>query len=60
MSKLSEQLRLEILKGNHMEHFKIAKDYSQIMDINDPRRKRIEDSANELVDLIHNTKNVKK
>lgn len=58
MSKLSEKLRLEILKGNHLEHFKIAKDMAQFVDIEDSRRKRIEQSTNELVELIHS--NVKK
>lgn len=56
MSKLSDKLRLEILKGNHLEHFKIAKDMAQVVNIEDPRRKKIEESTNNLVELIHKTK----
>lgn len=55
MSKLGDKLRLEILKGNHLEHFKIAKDMAQVVDIDDYRRKRIEDEANNLIEQIHIT-----
>ncbi len=39
MSKIQH----EILLGNYWEHFKIAKDFALIYDIDDPRRTKIEE-----------------
>ena len=55
--KQKDKIALEILKSNHLEHFKIAKDLSMLLDIDDPKRKRIEDETNNLVKLINNFKN---
>jgi hypothetical protein len=48
-----DKIRLEILRGSHMEHFKIAKDMAMFMDIDNPRKKIIEDEANKIVHEIH-------
>ena len=48
-----DEIRLEILRGSHMEHYKIAKDMSMFLNIDNPRRKKIEEEANKIVNEIH-------
>lgn len=51
-----EKIRLEILRGNHMEHFKIAKEMASYLEVDNPRKKRIEDEANNIIGEIHKIK----
>jgi hypothetical protein len=54
------QHKLEILNSNYWEHFKFAKDLAGFLDHDHPRRRRIEDKLNEMVDEIHQlNKNIK-
>lgn len=47
------QIRLEILKGSHLEHFKVAKEMSMFLDSDNSRKKSIEDEANKIIAQIH-------
>lgn len=49
----NDEIRLDILRGSHMEHFKIAKEMSMFLDVNNPCKKKIEDEANEIINEIH-------
>lgn len=49
----NDNIRLEILRGNHAEHFKIAKEMSMYLDVNNPRKRKIEEEANNIVNEIH-------
>jgi hypothetical protein len=51
-----DKIRLEILRGNHMEHFKIAKEMASYLEVDNPRKKRIEDEANNIIGEIHKIK----
>jgi len=51
-----DKVRLEILRGSHIEHFKTAKDMALFMDIDNPRKKKIEDEANKIINEIHKIK----
>ena len=54
------KLKLEILNSNYWEHFKFAKDLAGFLDYDHPRRRRIEEKLNEMVDEIHQlNKNIK-
>lgn len=44
--------KLEILNSNYWEHFKFAKDLAGFLDHDHPRRVRIEEKLNEMVDEI--------
>ncbi len=45
--------KLEILNSNYWEHFKFAKDLAGYLDFDHPKRKKIENKLNEMVDEIH-------
>jgi len=45
--------KLEILNSNYWEHFKFAKDLAGFLPYDHPRRRRIEEKLNEMVDEIH-------
>lgn len=47
------EISIEILRSNHLEHFKIAKDLSLILPLEHPKRREIEKSMNEILDKIH-------
>lgn len=49
---MQKEIDLEILKASHQEHFKASKEFSTILKIDNPRRKRIEKSMNELQEII--------
>lgn len=51
-----DKIRLEILRGSHIEHFKTAKDMALFMDIDNPRKKRVEEEANNIINKIHKLK----
>ena len=53
----NNKIAIEILEGNHLEHFKIAKDFALILPIENSKRKKIEKSLNELTDKIQKIKN---
>lgn len=54
------QHKLEILNSNYWEHFKFAKDLAGFLPHDHPRRQRIENKLNEMVDEIHQlNKNIK-
>lgn len=46
------QNKLEILNSNYWEHFKFAKDLAGFLAHDHPRRRRIEEKLNEMVDEI--------
>ena len=45
--------RLEILNSSYWEHFKFAKDLAGYLDYDHPKRIKIENLLNEMVDEIH-------
>lgn len=45
--------KLEILNSSYWEHFKFAKDLAGYLDFDHPKRKKIEEKLNEMVDEIH-------
>lgn len=47
---------LEILEANYWEHFKMAKDMSLYLPVNNPKRKEIEKVMNEMITKINNSK----
>ena len=48
------QIRQEILKASHLEHFKHAKDLALIYaDINHPKRLKIENECNNILNKLH-------
>lgn len=51
-----DSIRLEILKGSHLEHFKAAKDFS-MLPLDHPKRKKYEDEVNKLVLEMQKEKN---
>lgn len=52
--------KLEILNSNYWEHFKFAKDLAGFLPFDHPKRRRIEEKLNEMVDEIHQlNKNIK-
>jgi len=48
-----EKRKLEILNANYWEHFKFAKDLAGFLDFDHPKRRKVEDKLNEMVDEIH-------
>ena len=52
-------IKLELVQGSYWEHHKIAKDFSLILPLDNPKRKNIEKSMNELSDIIHLIKSQK-
>ncbi len=48
-----EKRKLEILNANYWEHFKFAKDLAGFLDFNHPKRKKVENQLNVMVDEIH-------
>ena len=48
-----EKRKLEILNANYWEHFKFAKDLAGFLDFDNPKRRKVEDKLNEMVDEIH-------
>ncbi len=48
-----DSIRQEILKANHLEHFKVAKEYSLIFAIDNPKRVKLELAINELQEKIN-------
>lgn len=52
MKVKSLKIRLEILEGSYWEHFKSAKDLALISPIDDPKRKNVEKTLNDLTEKI--------
>ena len=50
---INDKIRLEILKGNQLEHDKIAHEMALIMDFDNPRKKRVENECNAIIADIH-------
>ena len=57
---MTDSIRMEILLGSHQEHFKVAKDMSMFLDIDNPRRKRIEEEANRIIHQIQEINDTRK
>lgn len=51
-----KDIRLEILEGSYLEHFKQAKDFALILPMNNSRRLKIEKEMNEISSEIRNLK----
>ena len=49
-------IRLEILEGSYLEHFKQAKDFALILPIDNPRRIKIEKEMNDISSEIRKLK----
>lgn len=48
MAKKDNSIQEEILKSSYEEHFKYAKDIALILDINHPKRIRIQNEMNSM------------
>lgn len=44
--------KLEILNANYWEHFKFAKDLAGFLPLNHPKRIKVENELNEMIDQI--------
>lgn len=54
-----DKIKLELLQASYLEHFKFAKDLSYILQISDPKRKKIETELNNIqseIQKYHNEK----
>jgi len=52
MDKLKTQIRNEILKASHLEHFKAAKELALIYPLNNTKRLKIENECNVILNQI--------
>ena len=57
IKNISNKIKEEILKGSYQEPFKFDKDISLILDIDHPKRKKIEFEMNFIVDKLSKIKN---
>ncbi len=53
---LKNRLKLEILRGSHLEHFNAAKIMAQVLPIECSSRRTVENSMNDLTDKIQKIK----
>lgn len=55
MSETFEQkeIKQEILKASHLEHFKVAKELAHIYPVSHPKRLKIENECNNILNKIH-------
>tara|TARA_R110000764_G_scaffold72464_1_gene148599 strand:+ start:2138 stop:2296 length:159 start_codon:yes stop_codon:yes gene_type:complete len=44
---------LQILNASYWEHFKYAKELAGYLDLNDPKRLKVEKELNKMIDTIH-------
>ena len=54
---ISSTNKIEILEYSYWEHFKALKDISLVLPMTHPKRKKIEKSANEILEELHKLKN---
>lgn len=54
-----DKIKLELLEGNYLEHFKFGKDLALVLPLKHPKRKRIEKHLNELSAEINKLKEKK-
>ncbi len=59
MKKPERNIKLEILQYNHYEHFKAGKDLAFVLPIEHPKRQRIEQATNDLIEEINKIKKEK-
>lgn len=52
---IKDEIRLSILKASQYEHFKAGKDLSYILELNHPVRVKVQESLNNITDLINKT-----
>ena len=56
-----DDIKLEILKASHLEHFKYSEELARILPFGHPKTKKMVDKANELAEemrkLTNNDKN---
>lgn len=50
---INDKIRLEILKGNQLEHDKIAHEMALTMEFDNPRKKKVENERNGIIRDIH-------
>jgi hypothetical protein len=48
--------KLEILDANYWEHFKVAKEFALFLPLNHPKRVRVENEINKILEEIHKLK----
>ena len=54
-----DHIRLEILQGSHLEHYKAERDLSMVLPIDHPKRMAVRKSAEELGSTISKLKGQK-
>lgn len=60
MTKKDEQIRLEILRFSHYEHFKAETELSKVLGADDPKRIRLAKATSEILGDIHKMQDKKK
>lgn len=50
------ETKLELLQANYWEHFKYAKELAMYLDINHPKRVKIEKATNNMIEEINELK----
>ena len=50
-------LELEILSANYWEHFKFAKDIAMYLQLEDPKRVKVEKELNAMLERMHELSN---
>lgn len=56
-NKNINELELEILQANYLEHFKFEKDLSLILPVDHPKRVKLRKHTDEILQQIHKLKN---
>jgi hypothetical protein len=51
-------IKIEILEYSYWEHFKVLKDVALILPIEHPKRKKLENTINEILKELHELKSV--
>lgn len=55
----TNKTELEILESSYWEHFKYAKDLSMYLPLNHPKRIKVDDELNKMIEKIHELKKIK-